>query len=114
MGANYAWWLPKKRPDIGAVVMFYSPGDTGDIAASNAPVQLHWSPDDAYEDPPYIESFSQAMRGSGRGYEDYSYPGRAHWFFEPDRPEYHREDAEKGWDRIVAFFRRELEPGASR
>jgi carboxymethylenebutenolidase len=112
MGADYAWWLPKKRPDVGAVVLFYSPGGTDDIAASDAPVQLHWSPEDAYEDPPYIDAFGKAMRAAGRRYEDYSYPGRAHWFLEPDRPEYHEADAELAWERILAFFRRELGFGA--
>jgi carboxymethylenebutenolidase len=106
MGVDFVWWLADQQTDVGAVALVYSPG--GDPTRSRAPIQHHWSPDDAYEDAGYIEAWSEKVRTSGRPLESYPYPGRAHWFFEPDRPEYHRGDAEAAWARILAFFRREL------
>jgi carboxymethylenebutenolidase len=106
MGVDFVWWLADRHADVGAVALVYSPG--GDPTRSRAPIQHHWSPDDAYEDAGYIEAWSEKVHTSGRPLESYSYPGRAHWFFEPDRPEYHRDDAEAAWARILAFLRREL------
>lgn len=108
MGVDFAWWLADERPDLGALVLVYSPGAL-DLTRSRAAVQHHWSPDDAYEDTAYIEAFGNAARDSGRTFESYPYPGRAHWFFEPDRPEYQEADAELAWGRILAFFTRELD-----
>jgi carboxymethylenebutenolidase len=111
LGAPYAFRLANKRSDVGAVVMVYSPGG-GDPLASRAPVQLHWSPQDAYEDAAYIESWGRGLVEAGRPYEAYDYPGRAHWFFEPDRPEYDAAAAELVWERLLAFFQREMGPRA--
>jgi carboxymethylenebutenolidase len=111
MGVDFAWWIADKRPDVGALVLVYSPG--GDPSKSDAPIQHHWSPEDAYEDAAYIESWTNEVHAMGRALESYAYPGRAHWFLEPDRPEYDADDAEVAWERILAFLRRELRSGAS-
>ena len=112
MGVDFAWWLADKRPDVGAVVLLYSPG--GDPTKSQAPLQHHWSPEDAYEDAEYIQQWTGKVRDLDRPLESYSYPGRAHWFFEPDRPEYDADDAELAWERILTFLRRELGSEPSR
>jgi carboxymethylenebutenolidase len=109
MGVDFAWWLADKRPEVGAVVLLYSPG--GDPAKSQAPIQHHYSPQDEYEDAAYIEAWTRKVRGTGRPLESYAYPGRAHWFFEPDRPEHDAADAELVWERLLDFFRRELRSG---
>jgi carboxymethylenebutenolidase len=112
MGAGFALWLSQKRPDeVGAVVMVYGTGG-GDYAASRAPVQLHYTPQDAYESLEDVEATKAGVQGAGRGLEAFEYPGLDHWFFEPDRPEYDVAAAELAWDRILTFLTRELKPGS--
>ena len=110
LGSGPALWLSHQRLEVGAVVLVYSPGE-GDYAASRAPVQLHYSPQDAYEDMGYVEAFGRAVREAGRGFESFEYPGVDHWFLEPDRPQYDAVAAEAAWERILAFFGRELGSG---
>lgn len=108
MGAGFALWLSYKRPSaVGAVVMVYGTGG-GDYGAGRAPVQLHYTPQDAYETVEDVKATEQGLVAAGRRMELFEYPGVDHWFLEPDRPEYDRVAAELAWQRIIAFLGREL------
>ena len=108
MGAGSALWRSYKRPDlVRAVVMAYGTGG-GDYTLSSAPIQLHYTPQDAYENVDDVMATQQAAVAAGRSFELYEYPGVDHWFMEPDRPEYDTAAAALAWQRILAFFAREL------
>ena len=48
------------------------------------------------------------MKGSNNEVE--VYPGTHHGFAFPKRPVYHRDAAERHWERLLALYRRNLVP----
>ena len=42
----------------------------------------------------------------GRPVESFTYPGAAHWFAEPGRPNYDEHHAEAAWTRTIEFLHR--------
>jgi carboxymethylenebutenolidase len=55
-----------------------------------------------------IEKVRQAMKEDGANAEVEIYPGTHHGFAFPKRPIYHRDAAERHWERLLALFRRNL------
>src|SRR6266850_1070217 len=55
-----------------------------------------------------IEKVREGMKGSSNEVE--IYPGTHHGFAFPKRPVYHRDAAERHWERLLALYRRNLVP----
>ena len=55
-----------------------------------------------------IDKVKQGMTDNGAHAEVEIYPGTHHGFAFPKRPVYHRDAAERHWERLVALYRRNL------
>ena len=64
----------------------------------------HWVPDDT------LERIRHVFTGDGRAHRIEVYPGTEHGFAFWKRPVYHREGAERHWERMHHLFRRNLMP----
>jgi carboxymethylenebutenolidase len=53
-----------------------------------------------------IEKVKAGMKGTNNEVE--IYPGTHHGFAFPKRPVYHRDAAERHWERLLALYRRNL------
>jgi carboxymethylenebutenolidase len=90
------------RPDIGALVTYYS----GIFEApGNIPYLGHFAEDDEFDDSAQVPEFEKTL---GEGSAAHVYPGTKHWFIEADRPEFARDAAELAYARTVAFLREQL------
>ena len=101
-GAMEGTEVAAERPDIGALVTYYS----GIFEAPDRiPYLGHFAEDDEFDDSAQVPEFEKALNeGSGA----HVYPGTKHWFIEPDRPEFDREASELAYQRTVAFLREHL------
>jgi carboxymethylenebutenolidase len=106
MGAAWALVLASERPrDIGKVVLFYGNYEGMDVSNIRADVLGHFSNVDEWEPLEGVRATETAMRTTGLKPTFHIYPNKAHWFFEPDRPEYDPEAAELAWNRTLEFLR---------
>ena len=63
---------------------------------------------DIYAPQEIIDKVAAGMKGSNNEVE--VYPGTHHGFAFPKRPVYHRDAAERHWERLLALYRRNLVP----
>jgi carboxymethylenebutenolidase len=63
---------------------------------------------DIYAPMETIEKVKQAMQDDEANAEVEIYPGTHHGFAFPKRPVYHRDAAERHWERLLALYRRNL------
>ena len=107
MGATWSLVLASERPeDIGKVVLFYGNYEGMDVSNIRADVLGHFSDIDEWEPLEGVRATEAAMQAAGLKPVFHIYPNKAHWFFEPDRPEYDPESAELAWTRTLEFLRR--------
>ncbi len=64
--------------------------------------------DDQHPSPADVAKLEQILTVNGKDFELHSYDNAGHAFFAVDRPSYRVEAAMDGWDRITAFFARNL------
>jgi carboxymethylenebutenolidase len=64
--------------------------------------------DDQHPSPEEVAVLEKHLIEHGKTYEFHSYPGAGHAFFCVDRPAYRPEAATDGWDKVNAFFGRQL------
>ncbi len=112
-GAAWSLWLANERPEtIAAVVAFYGTNGGGDLSAMRAAFLGHYAETDPFEPREALEQLDQTLTGQGLEATFYVYSGTGHWFFEPDRPEYHAESSRLAWEWTVKFLREKLGTGA--
>jgi carboxymethylenebutenolidase len=63
---------------------------------------------DIYAPQEIIDQITASMKGANAEVE--VYPGTHHGFAFPKRPVYHRDAAERHWERLLALYRRNLAP----
>jgi carboxymethylenebutenolidase len=82
--------------------------DSPHLAASKTKAELYFAcaETDIYAPPEIVDKVAQGMRGANAEVE--IYPGTHHGFAFPKRPVYHRDAAERHWERLLALYRRNL------
>ena len=106
MGASYALNVSNAAPEfIRSVVVFYGSW-VEDLSHSRAAYLGHFAENDPYEPSEGVDKLGEYIKRMGRPVTFYCYPGTAHWFFEPDRPEYNPAAATLAWERTLAFLKR--------
>jgi carboxymethylenebutenolidase len=82
--------------------------DSPHLAASKTKAELYFAcaETDVYAPQEIIDKVSEGMRGTRNEVE--VYPGTHHGFAFPKRPVYHRDAAERHWERLLALYRRNL------
>ncbi len=105
MGAAWALELASAFPEeIGKVVLFYGV-NTPDFSKIKAEILGHFSDVDEFEPLDGIQAMEKDMRAAGINPAFHIYPGKSHWFFENDRPEYDPEAAQLAWTRTLQFLK---------
>ena len=82
--------------------------DSPHLAASKTRAELYFAcaETDIYAPAEIIEKVKESMSGAKAEVE--IYPGTHHGFAFPKRPVYHRDAAERHWERLLALYRRNL------
>lgn len=107
-GAAWGIEMTNARPDVvGALVLFYG-SYTPDLSKTRAAVQGHFASDDEFEPRESVEGLEKALTDRGLEANFYVYEGQQHWFFEPDRPQYHPESARLAYEATVKFLKDKL------
>ena len=85
--------------------------DSPHLAAGKTKAELYFAcaETDIYAPQEIIDKVAAGMKGSNNEVE--IYPGTHHGFAFPKRPVYHRDAAERHWERLLALYRRNLVPG---
>jgi carboxymethylenebutenolidase len=82
--------------------------DSPHLAAQRTEAELYFAcaETDVYAPMEIIDKVKEGMTGANAEVE--IYPGTHHGFAFPKRPVYHRDAAERHWERLVAIYRRNL------
>jgi carboxymethylenebutenolidase len=82
--------------------------DSPHLAAGKTKAELYFAcaETDVYAPPDIIAKVQEGMTGARAEVE--IYPGTHHGFAFPKRPVYHRDAAERHWERLQALYRRNL------
>jgi len=114
MSGRYAINAATHFPAVKAAASIYGVSlatdqpDSPHLAAAKTKAELYFAcaETDVYAPPEIIEKVQQGMKGSKNEVE--VYPGTHHGFAFPKRPVYHRDAAERHWERLLALYRRNL------
>lgn len=115
-GGRDVWLYAAHNPALKAAVAWYGP-----VGGTPTPIQPHTAADAAPAlkcpllglyggmDPgipqAQVQAAANAARSAGRTVEIVVYPNAGHGFHADYRPGYHRDAAEDGWRRMLAWFR---------
>jgi len=82
--------------------------DSPHLSASRTRAELYFAcaETDIYAPQDIIDKVSEGMKGTKNEVE--IYPGTHHGFAFPKRPVYHRDAAERHWERLLALYKRNL------
>jgi carboxymethylenebutenolidase len=82
--------------------------DSPHLAGAKTKAELYFgcAETDVYAPIEIIEKLQVSMKGANAEVE--VYPGTHHGFAFPKRPVYHRDGAERHWERLLALYRRNL------
>jgi carboxymethylenebutenolidase len=82
--------------------------DSPHLAADKTKAELYFgcAETDVYAPQEIIDQIAASMKGANAEVE--VYPGTHHGFAFPKRPIYHRDAAERHWERLLALYRRNL------
>jgi len=84
--------------------------DSPHLAGQKTKAELYFgcAETDVYAPAEIIEKVKEGIKGANAEVE--IYPGTHHGFAFPKRPVYHRDAAERHWERLLALYRRNLAP----
>jgi carboxymethylenebutenolidase len=74
----------------------------------SCPILGLFGADDTHPSPADVAQIDARLTELGKDHEFHSYEGAGHAFFAVDRPAYRVAAANDGWERIWAFFGRNL------
>jgi carboxymethylenebutenolidase len=78
------------------------------VAEVRAPVLGLFGNEDSYPSPDQVDELEKLMQTNGKEYEFHRYDDAGHAFFSVDRPAYRAAAAVDGWQRVEAFFAKNL------
>jgi carboxymethylenebutenolidase len=111
MGASWALWLASRVPElIDATVVFYGSQNI-DMEPASSAFLGHFAERDEYVDDEELTLLEAELRLLDKDVTFHRYPDTDHWFFESDRPAYHKRAATLAWDRTVSFLHDHLDDG---
>jgi carboxymethylenebutenolidase len=84
--------------------------DSPHLAGPKTAAELYFgcAETDIYAPMETVDKIRQAMKDDRANAEVEVYPGTHHGFAFPKRPVYHRDAAERHWERLLALYRRNL------
>jgi carboxymethylenebutenolidase len=84
--------------------------DSPHLAGTKTKAELYFgcAETDVYAPQELIDKLHAQMKADGANAEVEIYPGTHHGFAFPKRPVYHRDAAERHWERLLALYRRNL------
>jgi carboxymethylenebutenolidase len=84
--------------------------DSPHLAGTKTKAELYFgcAETDVYAPQELIDKLAHQMKADGARAEVEIYPGTHHGFAFPKRPVYHRDAAERHWERLLALYRRNL------
>jgi carboxymethylenebutenolidase len=107
-GAAWGLVMADRRPDVvGAMVLFYGVYNN-DWKNIRAAFQGHYAENDPFEPREAVEELEKNLTDLKREANFFVYSGTEHWFFEPDRPQYHPESARVAYEATVKFLKEKL------
>src|SRR6195952_5221408 len=115
MSGRYAINAATHFPEVKAAASIYGTHlvtdqpDSPHLAAGKTNAQLYFAcaETDIYAPMETIEKLRQAMKDDANA-EVEIHPGTHHGFAFPKRPVYHRDAAERHWERLLSLYRRNL------
>lgn len=73
-----------------------------------APLLGLFGNDDKNPSPEHVNKLEEKLKSLGKAYEFHRYDGAGHGFFASERPNYRVEQANDGWQKVYAFYRKHL------
>jgi carboxymethylenebutenolidase len=118
-GGRITWLYVAHNPKVKAGVAWYGRvvGDKNDMTPSqpidvadriNAPVLGLYGGADAGIPNDTVDRMRDALKAAGKKSEIHTYPDTPHAFHADYRPSYRKEQAEDGWKRATAWFKKNL------
>ena len=74
----------------------------------NCPLLGLFGNDDPRPSPADVDELEEALKKHGKDYDFHRYDGAGHGFFAVDRPSYNVDAANDGWEKVLAFFGKNL------
>jgi len=116
-GGRNVWMYDAHNPTLKAAVAWYGPikgqpsqiqpTNPGDIAADiKAPLLGMYGGQDTGIAVPDVQAAAAKARAAGKTVEIVVYPDAPHGFHADYRPSYRKADAEDGWGRMLAWFKK--------
>lgn len=109
MGGAVAVLAAAHVPEITAAISFYGlpPTAAFDPAKLNVPFQGHYSNSDDYITPKLVDEFESVLKTAKRDAAIFRYDAD-HAFMNEQRDAHDRTAAELGWQRMLAFWKKNL------
>jgi carboxymethylenebutenolidase len=116
-GGRIVWMYAAQNPNLKAGVAWYGrlssqadelhPKHPLDVVASiNAPILGLYGAADQGIPVASVDKMRDALKDAGKTAEIIVYPDTPHAFFADYRPSYRKEQAEDGWKRMLAWFKK--------
>lgn len=111
MGGQLSLYAACTNPEIGACVDYYGihPNALPPLQELKAPLLGFFAEHDNYANAEAVATLDKLLTDLGKPHEFKTYAGTNHAFFNDHRSEvYNKEASEDSWNRMLAFFRKNL------